>query len=65
MALNSEQELISQTALDFAHQELRPFATEWDETHFFPVETMQKAAALGFGSLFIPENEGGSGLHAT
>jgi alkylation response protein AidB-like acyl-CoA dehydrogenase len=62
MALNSEQELIKQTALSFAHQELRPFANEWDEAHFFPVETMQKAAELGFGSLFIADQDGGAGL---
>jgi alkylation response protein AidB-like acyl-CoA dehydrogenase len=62
MALNSEQDLIKQTALSFAHQELRPFANEWDEAHFFPVETMQKAAELGFGSLFIADQDGGAGL---
>jgi alkylation response protein AidB-like acyl-CoA dehydrogenase len=62
MALNSEQELIKQTAYDFAIKELSPFANEWDETHFFPVETMQKAAELGFGSLFIADEDGGAGL---
>ena len=29
---------------------------------YFPVETMRKAAALGFGAVYTPEEFGGTGL---
>ena len=39
-----------------------PFAAKWDEEHFFPVETIRKAAELGFGGIYVKPDFGGSGL---
>ena len=49
-------------ALDFAAQELAPFALEWDERKHFPIETLEKAGALGLAGIYVREEFGGSGL---
>ena len=49
-------------AKDFAENELFPHAADWDTNHTFPVETLRKAAGLGFGGVFVKEDVGGSGL---
>jgi alkylation response protein AidB-like acyl-CoA dehydrogenase len=41
---------------------MMPFAREWDETETFPIETLRKAADLGFGGIYVREDAGGSGL---
>jgi len=46
----------------FAAEEMAPHAREWDEKSFFPVETLRKAAALGFGGIYVKDDVGGSGL---
>lgn len=38
-----------------------PFAAKWDEDKYFPIETLQKAAGLGFGGIYCKEDVGGSG----
>jgi alkylation response protein AidB-like acyl-CoA dehydrogenase len=60
--LNEEQLAIQSMAREFAQQELTPYAKEWDEAGFFPVDTLRKAAALGFAALYIREDVGGSHL---
>lgn len=60
--LNEEQIAIQSMAREFAQQELTPYASEWDEKAFFPVDTLRKAAALGFAGLYIREDVGGSHL---
>ena len=35
---------------------------EWDENSTFPVETLRKAAALGFGGIYVKDDVGGSAL---
>ncbi|CAI7918705.1 unnamed protein product [Closterium sp. NIES-53] len=47
---------------DFAANELMPRAAEWDARKHFPVDVLRKAAGLGFASLFVKEDVGGSGL---
>lgn len=49
-------------AREFAGKELLPYAARWDEEKHFPVETLRKAAELGFASIYISEDVGGSGL---
>lgn len=49
-------------AKSFADTELAPFASKWDEEHFFPEEALRKAAALGFGGMYVSPDHGGSGL---
>ncbi|XP_033107842.1 isobutyryl-CoA dehydrogenase, mitochondrial-like isoform X2 [Anneissia japonica] len=41
---------------------MAPFMKEWDEKELFPMESMRKAAALGFGGIYTREDYGGSGL---
>ena len=49
-------------AYSFAETELRPFASEWDETKHFPKDQYKKAAELGFASIYVSEKNGGCGL---
>ncbi len=60
--LSAEQNLIRQTAADFAAEKLRPHAAEWDEKKHFPVDVIREAAALGFAGLYVNEDVGGSAL---
>jgi len=60
--LSEEQRAFQDTARTFARMEMEPFAREWDENEVFPVETLRKAAALGFGGLYVGEDAGGSAL---
>jgi len=60
--LTEDQQAFQSMARDFAEQELLPYAKDWDEQHFFPVETLRKAASLGFGGIYVQEAHGGSGL---
>ena len=39
-----------------------PHARDWDEGEIFPVEALRKAAALGFGGIYVKEDVGGSAL---
>lgn len=61
-ALTEDQQAIEDTARRFASDHLTPFAAEWDEKSFFPVATMRKAAELGFASIYVKGDVGGSDL---
>jgi len=61
-ALNEDQLAIQEMAQKFTTDEITPFAAEWDEKHIFPRETIRKAAELGFGSIYVSEENGGIGL---
>src|SRR5690606_35813919 len=50
------------TARSFAREEMMPHARDWDEGETFPVETLRKAAALGFGGIYVKDDVGGSSL---
>jgi alkylation response protein AidB-like acyl-CoA dehydrogenase len=41
---------------------MMPQARDWDEHETFPVETLRKAAALGFGGIYVNDDVGGSSL---
>lgn len=60
--LNDEQRAFQMSAREFAQQEIAPFAKDWDEKHIFPIETLRKAAALGFAAICVREEVGGSQL---
>ena len=60
--LSEEQRAIQDTARDFARAEMMPHAKDWDENSTFPVETLRKAAALGFGGIYVKDDVGGSDL---
>jgi hypothetical protein len=57
-----EQRLIHQTVREFAREELRPHAPEWDRQGRFPTELVPRLAALGLLGMTIPTDYGGSGL---
>lgn len=56
------QNLVAQSARDFAEQYIRPGAAQWDETQEFPVEVFKKAGEYGFMGVLVPESLGGSGM---
>ncbi len=60
--LSEEQQAFQATAREFAQAEMMPHARAWDENEIFPVETLRKAAALGFGGIYVQEDVGGSAL---
>ena len=60
--LNEDQVAIQQLATDFAKNELQPYMSKWDQEQIFPVETLKKAAALGFGAVYTRPDYGGTGL---
>ena len=60
--LSEEQQAFQVTAREFAAAEMMPRARDWDENETFPVETLRKAAALGFGGIYVQEDVGGSAL---
>ena len=61
-ALTEEQRAFQSTARQFARDEMIPHARAWDEDEIFPVETLRKAASLGFGGIYVKEDVGGSAL---
>lgn len=60
--LTQEQLAFKEMVREFADNEMAPFASEWDEKHIFPVETLRKAAALGLASIYVRNDVGGSAL---
>ena len=60
--LSDEQRAFQATARQFARDEMMPQARDWDEGEIFPVEALRKAAALGFGGIYVKEDVGGSAL---
>lgn len=60
--LTEDQRAIQDMAQKFTADAITPFAAEWDEKHIFPRETIQAAAALGFGGIYVSEESGGIGL---
>ncbi len=60
--LSEEQRAFRDVAQDFARNEMAPQAAKWDEEKIFPEETLRKAAALGFGGIYVRDDVGGSGL---
>ncbi len=58
--LTEDQRAIEEAARRFAIDKLAPHAAEWDETAHFPVDVLREAAALGFASIYIKGDVGGS-----
>lgn len=61
-SLSQEQLAIREMVRNFAEKEMAPFAAEWDEKHFFPVDTLKKAASLGLGAIYVHADVGGTEL---
>jgi len=62
--LTEEQQMVRETARDFAEEQLRPTAGERDRTHTSPAEQMKAMGELGFYGCTIPEEYGGNPLGA-
>merc|ERR1712223_2110491 len=60
--LSEEQVAIQSLASDFAKKEMLPHMAKWDQEQIFPVETLRKAADLGFGACYCSPDHGGTGL---
>jgi hypothetical protein len=60
--LSEQQRAYQKTARDFAAREMMPHARDWDEGEIFPVEALRKAAALGFGGIYVKDDVGGAAL---
>ncbi len=60
--LTEEQELIRDTARDFAAEYLAPFAAELDEQQKFPKKAIEKLGELGFMGMMVSEKWGGTAL---
>jgi alkylation response protein AidB-like acyl-CoA dehydrogenase len=61
-SLTEEQTAIQDMALNFAKERIAPGASEWDETGHFPVDVIRETAGLGMATIYVPAEEGGSGL---
>ena len=60
--LTDDQLAIQDMARRFTADAITPHAAQWDEEHTFPRETIQAAGQLGFGAIYIAEENGGIGL---
>ncbi|AXK80253.1 acyl-CoA dehydrogenase [Pseudolabrys taiwanensis] len=61
--LTEEQHAFQATARGFARDEMMPYVRDWDENETFPEAALRKAAALGFGGIYVREDVGGSALN--
>ena len=60
-ALSERQADLKDACDAFASGELAPNAGEWDRNHHFPLDVLRAAGEMGLGSLFVPEEHGGTG----
>lgn len=56
------QQIIAESAREFAKQHIAPHVMDWDESQTFPVEVFKKLGEMGFMGILVPEELGGSGL---
>jgi acyl-CoA dehydrogenase len=61
-ALTDEQKALRELAREFAVNEIRPKAAEYDEHSTHPADIIAKAHELGLMNVHIPEEYGGLGL---
>ncbi len=61
-ALSEEQSAIFDMAKAFGEEHIAPYALQWEKDEHIPKELWDKLAELGFGALYVSEEQGGSGL---
>src|SRR3954447_17912685 len=61
MRLTDEQQLLRDTAREFARNELAPHSAEWDREARFPREALAELGKLGFMGMLVPPEYGGAG----
>ena len=60
--LTDDQLAIQDMARKFTADRITPFAAKWDEDHHYPVDVWKAAGELGFGAIYVSEENGGIGL---
>ena len=60
--LSEDQRAVEEAARRFSAERLAPFAGEWDAKEHFPVDVLREAAALGFASIYVKGDVGGSDM---
>jgi alkylation response protein AidB-like acyl-CoA dehydrogenase len=60
--LSEEQKLLFDMARDFGQEQILPNAAEWDRAGTIPRSLLEQAGDVGFGAIYVPEEDGGSGL---
>jgi alkylation response protein AidB-like acyl-CoA dehydrogenase len=60
--LTDDQIAIQDVARKFTADRITPFAAQWDEDHHYPVDVWKAAGELGFGAIYVSEENGGIGL---
>ncbi len=63
-SLTDEQKSIREMAHDFAENEIRPVAWEYDRKSTWPQEIIEQAHDIGLMNTHVPEEYGGPGLSA-
>src|SRR5919106_1772208 len=63
-ALTDEQKALRELSREFAANEIRPKAAEYDERSTHPADVIAKAHEVGLMNLHVPEEYGGLGLSA-
>lgn len=61
-ALSEEQQAIFDMARDFGAEHIAPHARAWEEAGTIPRALWTQIAELGFGGLYVSEENGGAGL---
>ena len=61
-ALTEEQIAIYDMALAFGQEHIAPFARQWEAEGTIPRDLWPKLAELGFGGLYVSEQNNGTGL---
>lgn len=64
LQLSESEQLVVNTARDFSRSFLAPQAAGWDRTETFPAEAMKRLSELGFLSMLVSEEDGGTGAGA-
>ena len=60
--LTEEQQLIRESARQFAEARFRDNAEKWDAESIFPRDELRAAAEMGFAAIYVSEGAGGAGF---
>lgn len=61
-SISPEQQSIIDLATSFAAERIAPYAADWEHEGTIPRNMLQDMGALGFGGIYVSEENGGSGL---
>jgi alkylation response protein AidB-like acyl-CoA dehydrogenase len=61
-AMSEEQQAIFDMAREFGAEHIAPHARDWESRGTIPRDLWGKLAELGFGGLYVSEDQGGAGL---